>query len=87
MDTNSVRLILADDKWQEIEIGDLLPGDIVIYFSEEGDANHSGLVVQCTEGRPIIVCSKWGNGGEFLHRIDDCHRLYGPIKKFYRCQL
>lgn len=79
--------ILTDDCWVEIpNIRDVLPGDIVVYFSEEGDPNHSGIVVDCKELVPTI-CSKWGSAGEYIHLLNDCFPIYGPIKRFFRCRL
>lgn len=84
--SSSINDILQDDKYEEIASNDVLPGDIVIYYSDLGDPNHSGLVVE-NGGLMPLICSKWGNGGEFLHYLSDCPRLYGPIHKFYRCRL
>ena len=80
--------IIEDDKYREIELQDVMPGDIVVYYSDDGDPNHSGIVVT-----PKIqinvpwVCSKWGGGGEFIHSIDDHPKTYGPNKIFFRCTL
>jgi len=83
-DPLAVQRILADDEWIEIELKDVLPGDVVIYFDEEGDANHSGIVV----GTEPLICSKWGSAGEFIHPLDQVPRnQYGPVKKFFRCHL
>ena len=82
-----ITTILTEDEYTEIEdMYDVLPGDIVIYFSANGDPNHSGIVVG--SGPPLIVphvCSKWANCGEFLHSLHDCPPMYGPIKRFFRC--
>jgi hypothetical protein len=87
-DSAEIQRILSDDAWTEIDIRNTLPGDIVVYFSEDGDANHSGLVVEIEPslGLPRII-SKWGHAGEFIHRLSDCPQMYGPIQKFYRCRL
>jgi hypothetical protein len=86
--TSQIQTILNDDSYRQIPMKDVKPGDVVIYFSEnDDDANHSGIVV---EYRPDyaapIICSKWGNGGEFIHGLSDCPSMYGPTKKFYRCE-
>lgn len=86
-ESEGIDLILADDCWTEItDMQKLLPGDIVVYFSEEGDPNHSGLVVACGDLVPTI-CSKWGSAGEYIHLLNDCFSIYGPIKRFFRCRL
>jgi hypothetical protein len=89
LDPAGLRRILKDDQWEEVkDVRDVLPGDIVVYFSDEGDANHSGIVVACEGDLYLpIVCSKWGHAGEYLHQLSDCPSLYGPVKKFYRCRL
>lgn len=80
----NVRTILADDAYSEVPLADVLPGDVVIYFSDAGDLNHSGIVVEAGGALVVpIVCSKWGNGGEFVHALRDCPTLYGPNYKFY----
>mgnify|MGYP001562690834 CR=1 FL=1 len=89
--SSEIPKILNDDKYKEIDIKEAKGGDIVVYFDENGDANHSGIVVANTEydQRLILpmICSKWGNGGEFIHGLNDCPRIYGPQTKFYRCAL
>lgn len=87
-ETNDVLRILLDDHWAEVDLQDVLPGDIVVYFSEEGEANHSGLVVTYDQDSKLpMICSKWNLGGEYIHAISDCPDIYGPVKKFYRCRL
>ncbi len=61
--------MLADDEYKEITIGDVLPGDIVVY-RQSGDAEHSGIVIE--SGYPPIVLSKWGPTHEVVHRANDC---------------
>lgn len=83
-----INLILKDDHYEEITLKAVQPGDIVIYYSNEGDPNHSGIVVEF--GGPLVVpiiCSKWGNAGEFIHALADCPNIYGPVHKFYKCTL
>lgn len=83
-DAKSIERILLDDEWIEIDLPTVLPGDIVIYFSDEGDPNHSGVVV---ETKPLFrICSKWGSAGEYLHVLTDVHPMYGPRKRFFRCR-
>jgi len=87
--SSNINKILCDDSYEEIvDIKNVLPGDIVVYYSKTGDPNHSGIVVEnnCKTIIPII-CSKWGCAGEFIHSLRDCPPLYGPIYKFFRCRL
>ncbi len=44
-------------------------GDIVIYF-RNNDICHSGIVQAVSRNGIILVESKWGTLGRFLHRID-----------------
>jgi hypothetical protein len=88
VDWKNIQKVLADDAWIEIPLKQTLPGDIVIYFDDEGDANHSGIVVEGLGGNVIPkICSKWGNAGEFLHWLSDVPSFYGPVHRFYRCRL
>jgi hypothetical protein len=84
---SALTAILEDDTYKDIDLQDAMPGDIVIYQSDDGDLNHSGIVVEA--GPPLVVpmiCSKWGNAGEFVHGLRDCPAIYGPVTKFYRCR-
>lgn len=69
-----IKKIIKDDKYNEISPVDLLPGDIVLYYSQNGDIEHSGVVVS----KPDInlhlpfVCSKWGKYGEMIHFATMC---------------
>lgn len=87
VDDAAINRILSDDKWTEIDILKVLPGDIVLYFSDEGDPNHSGLIVEADPLGVHRICSKWGSAGEYIHFLNDCPSMYGPIKRFFRCQL
>ncbi len=79
---------MSDDKYDEVKLGQVMAGDIVVYYSEEGDPNHSGIVVEA--GGELLVpmiCSKWSNAGEYIHGLRDCPSLYGPNFRFFRCAL
>lgn len=68
-DPAAIRLILDDDNYEEVSKKDVLPGDIILYCSPNGDIEHSGIVVGAPTDRleqPRIV-SKWGIGPEFVH--------------------
>ena len=80
-----VRRILDDDNYSVVDVQNVLPGDVVLYLSELGDVNHSGVVVECVFGHEPKVFSKWGNGGEFVHDVRHCPDLYGPIIQYRRC--
>src|SRR5436190_1643621 len=40
-----VQLILSDDRYKEVARADVLPGDVVLYYGEDGDIEHSAVVV------------------------------------------
>jgi hypothetical protein len=83
-----VQTILSDDNYKEMEMKDVLPGDIVLYYSDNGDPSHSGVVVEYKTPLLVpIIYSKWGNAGEFIHPLRHCPDLYGVNYKFYRCLL
>ncbi len=85
---SDIDLIINDDGYNEIDCKDAMPGDVVIYFHVDGEATHSGIVVENLEPlfNPLIV-SKWGKGPEVIHYLAQVHRQYGNVHKFYRCLL
>ena len=88
LDSRNISRVITDDCWNEIDLQKILPGDIVIYYDDSGDANHSGIIVQYSSETLVpLVCSKWGYAGEYLHRVNDVPQFYGPIMKFFRCCL
>ncbi len=74
-----VELILRENGYQEQH--DPKPGDLVVY-REESAIMHTGIVRYVTEGQPVLVESKWGELGVFLHAVDKS--VYGSDYKFYR---
>jgi len=83
-----ISTILNDDSYIEVNSLSILPGDIVIYFSNDGDAEHSGIILQCPSGQEIapIVLSKWGSSFEVIHSLYLCPYDLSNIK-YYRCLL
>lgn len=84
-DKQSIARILKDDSYREVQLAEVLAGDVVIYFDQsDGHACHSGIVVELsiTLPRRALVVSKWGMNGEFLHWADRSE--YGTNYKFYR---
>jgi hypothetical protein len=80
--------ILVDDCYVEIRKEDVLPGDIVLYYSSDGDIEHSGIVTESPKESlniPFVV-SKWGEAFEVIHSLYICP--YSIINiKFFRCEL
>lgn len=78
--------ILRDDDYVEVDRADVLPGDVVVYY-QNGDLQHSGTVVELGQvgsvPTPRIV-SKWGNGQETIHSLNDCPYSTGATVRYYR---
>jgi hypothetical protein len=76
-----VQMILDDDKYSIIEnLDDVLPGDVIIYYDDNGEILHSGIVVSKPAAEPTKipwVVSKWGKYSEVYHQAFDCP--YRPI--------
>jgi len=86
--STAINHILQDDNYVEIPMTSVLPGDLVIYYSDEGDPNHSGVILEYNSELIVpIILSKWGTAGEWIHSLRECPSQYGPNYKFYRCQL
>lgn len=87
---SEIRLILDDDKYDEISLNEVKPGDIVIYYNNKtGDLNHSGIIVAYNSSTDVtpMICSKWGRGPEYVHALFDVPEFYGPDFKYFRCKL
>jgi hypothetical protein len=59
-------------------------GDIVVYRDHIGQVMHSGVVTKVGEGGVMLVESKWGTSGRFLHepaisRTFSSHAFYQKI--------
>jgi hypothetical protein len=76
---DSVELILDENGYTETHEPE--PGDVVVYGSR-GAISHTGIVRYVTEGLPVIVESKWGALGVFIHPAD--RTPYGTQYSFYR---
>jgi len=87
-DNDFITLILHDDEYEIISETNAEPGDIIVYYDEDGGPTHSGIVVeQGTASRLKIprILSKWGIAGEVLHNAPECP--YGPERRYFRCRL
>lgn len=76
-----VAMILREDNYSQISQSDVLPGDLMVYYGEDGDAEHSAIVVSKPDpdlGVPWVV-SKWGKSGEYVHRANQCPYNYGNV--------
>jgi len=81
-----LEMVLKEDDYREIDFNETLPGDIVLYFSENGDIEHSGILVDVNEGGDVRVpkiISKWGDAYEVIHIFSDCPYNFSKVK-YYR---
>lgn len=76
---SDVPTILTDDEYTEVSQPQ--PGDVIVYRDGAGNAVHTGLV-RLAEGDLILVESKWGPLGRFLHA--PIHQPYSTTWAFYR---
>jgi hypothetical protein len=74
-----VELILKENGYQDYPIPQ--PGDLVVY-RQGGRIAHTGIVRYVSEGQPVLVESKWGELGVFLHPTDKTP--YGTQCTFHR---
>ena len=86
-ETAEIYKILHEDKYAEVSVKDVLPGDLVLYFSTNGDIEHSGVVLDspkdCPMGMPKIY-SKWGSFKEAIHYANYCPKYDPSNLKYYR---
>jgi len=82
-----IDLILTDDQYREVSEREAEPGDVVIYYDENGEPNHSGIVLEGLSGERYVplVLSKWGSAGEAIHNAPV--GPYGIVIRYYRCDL
>ena len=81
----SVRQMLHEDQYKEVPKGEVMPGDLILYYGEHGDVEHSGLVVEPPTADQLgvpLVYSKWGKYKELLHRGNQCPYNFASAKYF-----
>jgi hypothetical protein len=87
-DSVEVKKILEHDEYKEIDILSVLPGDIIIYYDDNGAAEHSGIVIEKPETPLNIpkIISKWGQLEEYIHYANNCQYNFSKTK-YYRMQI
>ena len=87
-DVESLKLILDEDDYAEVDGASVLPGDVMIYFDETGDMLHSAIVVERKVDllTSIRVVSKWGKGPEYVHNAYNVPYKFTDAK-YFRVQL
>ncbi|MHB1355084.1 MAG: hypothetical protein ACYCZF_03795 [Anaerolineae bacterium] len=84
--SSAIITILRDDGYVEIEKGNILPGDIIIYYDNSGDFQHSGIVLCLDKSVPVpLVLSKWGKYKEVVHWANYCPYNFSNVR-YYRIQ-
>lgn len=81
----TVGLILTEDGYEEIPADKVLPGDTIVYYSIEGDPEHSGIVITRPHSSPLNVpevISKWGKYSELHHLANMCPYTFAGAKYF-----
>jgi hypothetical protein len=83
-DTLAVRGIMEDDHYVAV-MGTARPGDIALYIDDDGDIEHSGMVVAVPRELPSVptVLSKWGTGHEVMHPANVCPYTVTNVR-YYR---
>ena len=84
-DGKVITKILDEDGYEEILSENALPGDVIIYFADDGDTEHSGIVVSAPTvdlGVPKVI-SKWGKYAEFIHWANNCPYTFATAR-YYR---
>lgn len=83
--TDQLRMILREDGYRPVSLGDLDVGDVVVY-SRGTIADHVGIIsgFNKTEfGDVIQVLSKWGAYPEYEHPIDHVPEAYGKSTEYW----
>jgi len=73
VDNQALQTILDEDGYTEVGVDAVLPGDIILYYTGDGDIEHSGIVVSEPDKDLKIprVVSKWGKYKEVVHYAND----------------
>ncbi len=85
INASEVQKILKEDEYIEIKSRDVMPGDVILYHTSDGDIEHSGIVVTSPEPPLFVplVISKWGAWREVMHYANDCAYDFSATK-YYR---
>jgi hypothetical protein len=75
-----VERILEDNGYEAVSRPQ--PGDVAIWRSHRGDLLHSGLVRSASEDGLVLIESKWGQAGRFIHTPEH-HAYLGSNCTFY----
>lgn len=76
----AVQRILDDNGYEAVD--EAMPGDVIIYRDDDRNIVRSGIVRGVLNDGTIIIESKWGTEGVFLHNPRDTP--YTPTFDYYR---
>ncbi len=89
VDNDELTKILSDDDYSFVsDQADIKMGDIAVYRDSADDVTHVGIVLErkIVEGGTdpgIVVLSKWGPKGEYVHPINVVPVIYGHPSEFW----
>lgn len=78
----SVPTILDQNNY--VQVKETEAGDLVVYRNNTGDISHTGIVRAVLGANDILVESKWGRMGVYLHPVEKS--CYGTAFEFYRSE-
>ncbi len=83
---NSIQAFINDSACTRLTSSDTIQvGDIIVYMSSLHDlALHSGVVDSINSDGSLVIRSKWGAGGEYLHAVNQVPSTYIPANTSYQ---
>ena len=83
--SKEINKILEEDCYEVVDREKVLPGDVILYYGENGEIEHSGIVVSKPDRDAFfvpLVVSKWGRWYEVVHWANSSPYRYEV--KFFR---
>ena len=74
-ESSTLKQILNEDGYEQIEKDQVKAGDVIMYYGNDGDFEHSGLVVKPPTPNSLnvpTVRSKWAKYKELIHPGNRC---------------
>lgn len=83
---DSIQAFINDSACTRLTSSDTIQvGDIIVYMSTISDkALHSGVVDSINSDGSLVIRSKWGAGGEYLHAVNQVPSNYLPSGYAYQ---
>lgn len=89
VESDHLPMILEKDGYSRVDDPQKLwVGDVVVYENAAGEITHVGQVVEIQKSvhdgsHSVVILSKWGVYGEYLHELSDVPLLLGTPKTFW----